>query len=1487
MGVGKPAAGIMQAANGVCCDLRYDLTLMTTRAVPFIDYSLDMVLKKRSYGGFHDFLAPVVPKAPRSLRRRSLHSRSSERDAICAFELLAEVADKLLQESESSTSSTGSEGKEPISVPKEGLKHEAFEVNVKPVRSELHDQGSCAESELVAPPANLELKREPDFKELPHSENDSGLERASVVTTSDFVSKVGTDVRAEASEEKNGVSDILGKPEAGSLNHGSLCDVRLGDNRAEIKTEAIEKQSGVPTAVKTYSVKNRVESHVNTCVRKKPTSSVQLPFYRDPAPSACFPRHRGNVKIDIRDDDEKFFRYNHHSTSRRAFGSRSRAGYRRIRKMLTSRYRKVAPKLKDYELSNATGCGVRSFYHKRKNIYMRGWCQAEGPSKKRKLFHHSSKSTYIQEASTESISNSPEKSVGGDKRRPPAALNRAPGVTSSFISRKGPFSSKDSHVKFSIKSFKVPELYVEVPETATVGSLKRTVMEAVKAILQSQLHVGVLLEGKKVRDDNRTLQQTGISQNCNLESLGFTLEPSVPEAPPSLVQKETPLLLPGTHQLLSRSHSSPIIDVGFSNSSPDPPPMTSLDEKNQESVTFPGEASTEERAADSKALVLVPAVDAEVLSMVPLREKQSKRYELSQRRTRRPFSVSEVEALVEAVETLGAGRWRDVKMRAFDDADHRTYVDLKDKWKTLVHTASIAPQQRRGEPVPQDLLDRVLAAHAYWSQHQSKQHGKQQKSLIWVEKLSKLPSDFKMFMDGSLNADYCLLNSKAMKCNDYASILSDQSFLNAIDLNDSFVDWNSMYCSTRVLDSSPRKHNNPPSGLKDEEGDLHEDSDFSDLVLKYINQMLMEEDIEEKSCMLQESAALHAAEKSFYDALMVKELPSNTSSNLTVPFNSDRSNDYAAESISCFGGNSSDVRFDVSCASVLPSRLTNFDSLSRFQPSYSSLSSTSSVVDGFVDSPVSTLSFPDMLFDGRSAVQFQKGLGDASRYIPDDNGTLDYIGTGILLGKDLKDKSDAVSKWRKKHEINSIPDGSRGRKNHHSSKDLLEDGRSSKQSAVYVEPNVRSKMFDEVLLCDEGNTNPAQSEFLRNGVTDVQQKGQSKGSNGVKGRGKKQGGKKDVVDLRTLLSLCAQSVSANDQRGVADLLKRIREHASPTGDGMQRLAHYFSAGLEARMAGSGTVIYKALLSRPTSAVDVLKAYHLFLGIFPFTKLSHFVSNKTIMRIAQNKKRLHIVDFGILYGFQWPCLIQRLSTRPGGPPELRITGIDFPCPGFRPSQRVEETGSRLANYAETFGVPFKFKAIAQKWETIKIEDLELDNDETLVVNCAYRFRNLLDETVMVHSPRNKVLDLIRKMNPEIFIQGIVNGSYSSPFFVTRFREALFFFSSLFDLLEATVARDTQERMLIEKTIWGREAMNVIACEGGERIERPETYKQWQVRNQRAGFRQIPFDEEILKMAKDRARSGYHKDFMIDEDGHWTLQGWKGRILYAISSWKPAY
>jgi len=107
------------------------------------------------------------------------------------------------------------------------------------------------------------------------------------------------------------------------------------------------------------------------------------------------------------------------------------------------------------------------------------------------------------------------------------------------------------------------------------------------------------------------------------------------------------------------SPTTPIIDSGISDALPDPPPSTNLDtntESNHESVSSHSDMVTDDTLSDSRALVAVPPINAEALAMVPLNPK-SKRSELVQRRTRRPFSVSEVEALVHAVEEVGTGRY--------------------------------------------------------------------------------------------------------------------------------------------------------------------------------------------------------------------------------------------------------------------------------------------------------------------------------------------------------------------------------------------------------------------------------------------------------------------------------------------------------------------------------------------------------------------------------------------------------------------------------------------------------------------------------------------------------------------------------------------------------------------------------------------------------------------------------------------------------------
>ncbi|XP_006349504.1 scarecrow-like protein 9 [Solanum tuberosum] len=727
------------------------------------------------------------------------------------------------------------------------------------------------------------------------------------------------------------------------------------------------------------------------------------------------------------------------------------------------------------------------------------------------------------------------------------------------------------------------------------------------------------------------------------------------------------------------------------------------------------------------------------------------------------------------------------------------------------------------------------------------------------------------------------------------AIYPDQKIVNVPRFENSFVQHN-----VPSLSNDPSTTSN--IALTSEigtEDDYNEDFDFSDTVLSYINQMLMEEDMEDKTHMLQESLELQAKERSFYEALGKKYPPSPQQNLPITDQNGEIPDDYYSGSVYSSTSNvidSSGYLIDPRLVSISNDHNYSYEQgLFICNGAYSSISSSNSInnlVDGFLDSPVSPLHIPDIYNDSHPIWNFRKGVEEARKFLPTNNKLLDNVVINDLLPQEKRGESGCAAAQVEKRDVGATsPTGPRGTKNpHRDDRDLLEEEeeRSSKQAAVYTESTVRSDEFDVILLHSMGDGREALTayrESLKNARTKptVQSKGFAVGRGG---RGKKQSGKKEVIDLRSLLINCAQAVAADDCRSATELLKQVRLHSSPFGDGNQRLAHCFADGLEARLAGTGSQIYKALVNKRTSAADFLKAYHLYLASCPFRKMSGFTSNKTIIRKSKNATRVHVIDFGILYGFQWPTLIQRIAAREGGPPNLRITGIEFPQPGFRPAERIEETGRRLSDYAKSFNVPFEYQAIAKKWETIRLEDLKLEKDEYLVVNCLYRFKNLHDETVLSDSSRTLVLNLIREINPDIFIHGIVNGAYSAPFFVTRFREVLFHFSALFDMLEANVPREFPERMLIEREIFGREALNVIACEGWERVERPETYKQWQVRHLRARFTQTPFEqEEIMNMAVEKVRTSYHKDFVIDQDNKWMLLGWKGRTIYALSCWTP--
>ncbi|CAM0953648.1 unnamed protein product [Alopecurus aequalis] len=499
---------------------------------------------------------------------------------------------------------------------------------------------------------------------------------------------------------------------------------------------------------------------------------------------------------------------------------------------------------------------------------------------------------------------------------------------------------------------------------------------------------------------------------------------------------------------------------------------------------------------------------------------------------------------------------------------------------------------------------------------------------------------------------------------------------------------------------------------------------------------------------------------------------------------------------------------------------------------------------------------------------FRKGMEEANKFLPTSTTFPVYL-DAIAAGSHAKEVEPDVLRT-------SLMFGN-GKKRHGVDDLEAETGRNSKLMSWKQEEIWARETVDEAMLHGY--------EICLNGMEDLRI---AMGTDAEKRNRKAT--RDDVVDLRTMLIHCAQAVASGDRRGSGELLRQIRQHSSPKGDATQRLAYCFAEGLEARLAGTGSQVYKSLVAKSTSVVHHLKAYKLYMAASSFMKVSRAFVGKTIINAMEGKSRLHIVDYNVQYGFRWPGLLKWLATREGGPPEVRFTGIDLPQPGFHPAFQMEETRRRLSNCAREFGLPFKFQGIVAKWETLRAEDLNIDPDEVLVViSSECGFSTLMEESVVIAdeqdcpSPRDMVLGNIRKMRPDVFIECVVNGTYGAPFFMTRFREALFFYSTQFDMLDATIPRDNDERQIIERDILGPCALNVIACEGVDRVDRPETYKQWQVRSYKAGLRQLPLNPKIVKVVLDKSKNHYHKDVVIDVDHRWLLLGWKGRVVYAMSAW----
>lgn len=376
------------------------------------------------------------------------------------------------------------------------------------------------------------------------------------------------------------------------------------------------------------------------------------------------------------------------------------------------------------------------------------------------------------------------------------------------------------------------------------------------------------------------------------------------------------------------------------------------------------------------------------------------------------------------------------------------------------------------------------------------------------------------------------------------------------------------------------------------------------------------------------------------------------------------------------------------------------------------------------------------------------------------------------------------------------------------------------------------------------------------------------------------------IELISLLVACVDQIGARNVPAVSHCLARLGEIASPRGSPMHRLIAYFTEALALRVARLWPHIFHVTPPREVDrAVDEESAggtaLRLLNQVSPIPKFIHFTANEILLRAFEGKDRVHIIDFDVKQGLQWPGLFQSLASRSNPPSHIRITGIG------ESKQELIETGDRLAGFAEALNLPFEFHPVVDRLEDVRLWMLHVKEGETVAVNCVFQLHKMLyDATGGIVGD---FLGLIRSTNAEVVVMAEQEGNHNEASLDARLSNSLRYYSAIFDSLDLSLPSESKARVKIEE-MFGREIRNIIGCEGRERTERHQDFDKWREVMERGGFghmgigeRELVQGQMMLKMHATSCES--YRVEKRDREGASITLSWSDQPIYTVSAWKP--
>ncbi|XP_072986075.1 scarecrow-like protein 8 [Typha latifolia] len=341
------------------------------------------------------------------------------------------------------------------------------------------------------------------------------------------------------------------------------------------------------------------------------------------------------------------------------------------------------------------------------------------------------------------------------------------------------------------------------------------------------------------------------------------------------------------------------------------------------------------------------------------------------------------------------------------------------------------------------------------------------------------------------------------------------------------------------------------------------------------------------------------------------------------------------------------------------------------------------------------------------------------------------------------------------------------------------------------------------------------------------------------------------------------------------LLKRA---ADPRGDPEQRLTAIMVAALNYCLDQPPT---RKLIAADLYSADHRAATCLLHEISPCFKLALLAANFSILEAARDHTKLHVIDFDLGGGAQLAALIHALADR--HVPSLKITAVADPTSSFIINS-FNSVGERLKILADRVGVSLRFSMVSRKEVKLDRASLGCEPDEALAVNLPFVLSRVADESVSPANPRDELLRRVRSLSPHVVALVEQDMNVNTSPFSLRFAEACGHYGSIMDSLAAIAGRVSSERIRIETALaW--KAVNVVACEGADRVERCEVFGKWRARMGMAGLRPVPLGSAVVDPVRVRLDSiRPNPGFMAKEENGGLGFGYMGRILTYVSAWR---